>query len=145
MSRSVRVHAFLAAATVSRSGLHPTSNLLGVDYWHEVPLDAEFPRVIGQLDLFTRFYLQNAQPTEFLVAIRWLDSPTRQGRRAVRFGPFAVHFQPHELVHDHSFRVVNIRLGGVGRYSIRLVREVEPNWQGHRFIWMAETQFYVQR
>lgn len=112
MSRRVRVHAFLAAATVSQSGLHPTSNLLGVDYWHEVPADVEFPRMIGRLDLFTRFYLRNARPTEFLVAIRWLDSSTRQGRRPVRFGPFTVNFQPNEFVRDHSFRVINIRLGG---------------------------------
>jgi hypothetical protein len=118
---------------------------LGVDYWHEVPADAEFPRVIGKLDLFTRFYLQNARPAEFFVSVRWLDSPTRRGRRPARFGPFPVNFQPHESVHDHSFRVINIRLGGVGRYSIRLVREVEPDWQGRRFARLAETQFYVQR
>jgi hypothetical protein len=145
MSRRISVHAFLAAATVSQSGLHPISNLLGVDYWHEVQADAEFPRVIGKLDLFTRFYLRNADPTEFTIAIRWIDSPTRRARRAARFGPFPVNFQPHESVRDHSFRVVGIRLGGVGRYSIRLVREVEPDWQGRRFVVMAETQFYVQR
>ena len=78
MSRRIRVHAFLAAATVSQSGLHPTSNLLGVDYWHEVPADAEFPRVVGRLDLFTRFYAERAKETEFLVSIRWIDSPTKQ-------------------------------------------------------------------
>jgi hypothetical protein len=145
MSRRVRVHAFLAAATVSQSGLHPTSNLLGVDYWHEVPADAEFPRTIARLDLFTRFYLQNASPTEFIITIRWLDSPSRQERRPVRFGPFVVNFQRNEFVRDHSFRAINIRLSGVGRYSIRLVREVKPDWHGRRFVRLAETQLYVQR
>ncbi|MCI0700512.1 MAG: hypothetical protein L0241_05465 [Planctomycetia bacterium] len=145
MSRRVRVHAFLAAATVSQSGSHPTSNLLGVDYWYEVPADAEFPRLIGRLDLFSRLYLERAKETEFFVSIRWLDSPTKQGRQAVRFGPFRVNFQRHEVVRDHVFRVINIRLQGVGRYSIRLIREAQPNWRGQRFVVLGETGFYVQR
>jgi hypothetical protein len=145
MRRRVRVHAFLTATTVSQSGAHPTSNLLGVDYWHEVPADVEFPRVIGRLDVFTRFYLEQAEQTEFQISVRWLDAPTRQGRQASRYGPFALDFQPHQVVRDHVFRVVNIRLGGVGRYSIRLVREVKRDWQGRRFVILAGTEFSVQR
>src|SRR5690349_21358990 len=100
MSRRVSVHHFVMNATTTQSGPHPTSNLLGVDYWYDVPSDAEFPRVMGKVDLFTRFYLQQAKPTEFYVSVRWADAPDVQRRRVTRYGPYVVNFQPTDAVYD---------------------------------------------
>jgi hypothetical protein len=115
MSRRVSVHHFVANATTTQSGPHPTSNLLGVDYWYDVPADAEFPRVVGRMDFFTRFYLRRAKPTAFYVSVCWADAPDLGRRRPARHGPYVVNFQPTDVVYDHSFRVVNIRLPGAGR------------------------------
>ena len=33
-------------------GPHPTSDLLGVDYFHTISADVEYPYVVSQLELF---------------------------------------------------------------------------------------------
>src|SRR5688500_15573374 len=76
MSRRVRVHHFVANLTTRQYGPHPTSDLLGVDYIHDVPADAEFPRTILRMDLFTRFYLEQARPCEFFAQVWWIDHPS---------------------------------------------------------------------
>jgi hypothetical protein len=145
MSRRVSVHHFVGNLTTTQSGPHPTSNLLGVDYWYDVPADAEFPRVIGKLAFFTRFYLRRPTPTEFSVVVRWTDSPDPMRRRARWYGPYLVNFQPTDAVYDHAFRVVNIRLDGVGRYTVWLVSEKPPDWRGRRFAALAKTHFCVEQ
>src|SRR5690348_616839 len=118
MAQSVNVHHFVANITTRQYGPHPTSDLLHVDYIHDVPPDTEFPRRVGRIDLFTRFYLEDADPTDFFVLVRWTDSPDQQRKRAGRYGPYTVYFRSADLVRDHLFRVENLQLLGVGRYTI---------------------------
>jgi len=145
MSQKVSVHHFIANLTTRQYGPHPTSDLLGVDYIHDVPADTEFPRTLARVDLFTRFYLNGAKPTEFFVRVLWLDSPTPKLRRIGRYGPNLVSFQPNEAVHDHVFKVVNLRLAGAGRHRVLLLRKRTANWRGKRLAIIAQTHFTVER
>ena len=145
MSRRVAVHHFVANLTTRQYGPHPTSDLLGVDYWHDVPPDTEFPRTITRMDVFTRFYLRRANPVEFSVRIRWLDTPERKPRTIGHYGPYLVSFLPTHQVHDHVFHVSHIRVQGVGRHDVYLVRKRDAGWQGRRFVKVAETHFSVER
>lgn len=144
MSRRVAVHHFVANATTTQSGLHPTSNLLGVDYWHDVPADTEFPRRIARMDLFTRFYLAKAKLVVFFVWVLWVDPPKGKPRVLGRYGPESLAFRPEETVRDHVFKVFNLQLKGVGRHRILLLREKPPGWSGRRFALVTETHFSVR-
>jgi hypothetical protein len=77
MKRRIAVHDFVANLTTRQYGPHPTSDLLAVDYIHEVPPDTEFPRWLPRMDVFTRFYLTRARPVEFVIQIRWSTHRTR--------------------------------------------------------------------
>jgi hypothetical protein len=145
MSQRVRVHHFVASLTTRQYGPHPTSDLLHVDYTYDVPPDTEFPRRLGQIDLFTRFYLEQAGPTDFFVLVRWTDSPDEQRNRVGRYGPYTVAFDPPDIVRDHVFRLQNIQLPGVGRYAILLVIRRLPDWKGRKFGKLTETHFVVER
>lgn len=146
MVRRVAVHHFVANLTTRQYGAHPTSDLLGVDYVHDVPADTEFPRWLPKLDVFTRFYLRNAAPVEFYIRVWWLDHPRRRkGQMTGEHGPFRVDFQPGELVHDHVFRLVNLHLPGVGRYALRLVRYTQGGWDAGRPALLAQTHFRVEK
>src|SRR5262245_4459786 len=117
MARRVAVHHFVANMTTRQYGQHPTSDLLGVDYIHEVPADTEFPRWLPRIDVFTRFYLNQAKPTKFLIRVIWRSAPEALRPCQQRFGPFTISFQPTDVVHDHVFRLVNVRLNGTGWYD----------------------------
>jgi hypothetical protein len=145
MSRSVAVHHFVANLTTRQYGSHPTSDLLGVDYTYDVPADTEFPRRLARIDLFTRFYLDRAGPTDFYVLVRWTDSPDDQRRRVGRYGPYTVAFRPTDVVRDQVFRVQNIQLPGIGRYEILLLRRRSPDWKGRKYGILKQTHFLVER
>lgn len=145
MGRRVSVHHFVANLTTRQYGPHPTSDLLGVDYVHEVPADAEFPRWLARVDLFTRFYLRRAAPVDFWVRVWWLDAPRQRTRFVEQFGPFPVPFQAHETVRDCVFRLANVPLPGVGLYAIRLTRRRPFGWRGSEFGIVTETHFRVER
>ena len=147
MSRRVAIHHFVANKVTRQHGPGQTAwDLLDVNYWRRVPADTEFPRVFGQMDLFTRFYLTNARPAEFFVRVWWDDSPTRGRELIGQFGPFLVPFQPADLVRDYAFRLYNIQFRGVGRHTIRLVRDRRAAWPATSG-WgvVAETHFTVER
>jgi hypothetical protein len=141
----VRVHHVVASLTTRQYGPHPTSDLLHVDYTYDVPADTEFARRIGRIDLFTRFYLEQAGPTTFFVLVRWTDSPDEQRKRVGRYGPYAASFQPTDIVRDLVFRVENIQLPGVGRYALLLICRRPPDWKGRKLRKLTETHFCVER
>jgi hypothetical protein len=145
MSRRVVVHHFVANLTTRQYGPHPTSDLLGVDYRFDVPADTEFPRFFPRIDLFTRFYLHRAKPVEFKVRVLWLDAPAGVQNRARSYGPFPVPFQRTDQVIDHSFRLVNVRIEGAGRYEVLLLRRHNSNFEAGVWIRCAETHFFVER
>jgi hypothetical protein len=144
MSRRVTVHHFVANLTTRQYGPHPTSDLLGVDYVHDVSADTEFPCWIPRVDLFTRFYLRRAQPIEFTIRVRWLDA-RGAGKFRQHFGPFSVPFQLTDSVRDWSFRLNNVQLDGVGRYEVLLLRRKRVGWDPDAWVKYAETHFVVER
>jgi hypothetical protein len=144
MSRRVTVHHFVANLTTRQYGPHPTSDLLGVDYIHDVPADTEFPRWLPRVDLFTRFYLRNAKPTEYLIRVVWRSAPEALRPCRHRYGPFTIPFQSTDVVHDHAFRLVNVRLDGVGWYDAVLYRRRRSSF-GRRWQRLVETHWLVER
>jgi hypothetical protein len=146
MGKRVAVHHFVANLTTRQYGPHPTSDLLGVDYVHEVPADTEFPRWLARADLFTRFYLRDAAPCEFFVRVWWVDHPRRRkGQMTGEHGPFIVNFRPDVAVLDHVFRIVNVRLPGTGLYELRLIRYRQGGYKGGTAAIYARTHFRVEK
>jgi hypothetical protein len=97
------------------------------------------------MDLFTRFYLQRAKPTEFFVQVWWMDHPSGDEEMIGRFGPFQVNFRPDIVVKDCAFHLRNVRLMGVGLHRIELVREVKQGWRKGDMVAIARTHFTVER
>jgi hypothetical protein len=143
--RRVMVHHCVMNTTTRQYGPRRMSDLLGVNYWHHVPPDTEFPYDLGRVDLFTRFYVTGASPTEFFVRVWWLDAPRGKPELAGHFGPFRVDFRPDESVRDHPFRIYNVRVNGVGRHAIRLLRRRPGGWRAGRLAVQFETHFSVVR
>lgn len=144
MGRSVAVHHFVANLTTRQYGTHPTSDLLGVDYIHDVPVDTEFPRWLPRVDLFARFYLDAAKPTEFLIRVIWRSAPVARQPCQRTYGPFVIPFQVTDVVHDHAFRLVNVQLDGTGWYDVVLYRR-RRTVRGRRWQRLVETHWYVER
>jgi hypothetical protein len=146
MSRRVTVHHFVANDTTRTYGPgNPTSDLLGVDYWHDVPADAEFPRTILRMHLFARFYLDQARPTDFSLRVSWLDHPSGAPLVIGEFGPFTVNFRQDETARDVIFHLRMIHLEGVGRHSVELLREWKRGWRAGELVPIARTHFLVER
>ena len=81
-----------------RYGPHPTSDLLGVDYFRPVPADTEFPYTMPRLDLFVRFLVARLGPTEIAVRVRRLkDDGTNGERVAGTPGPSSRSTRPTRL------------------------------------------------
>jgi len=142
----VSVHHFVASLTTRRYDTgQRTSDLLGVNYWREVPADAEFPRTLNRLDLFARFYLFDAKPVEFIVQLVWNDHPSRESKVIGDYGPFRVGFRRDDAVRDAVFHLPMIRLQGAGLHSIELLRERKRGWQTGELVTIAKTHFLVER
>lgn len=146
MSRKLSVHHFVANETTRTYGSgNRTSDLLRVNYWHDVPADTEFPRTLLRMDLFTRFYLERAKPCEFYLQVWWLDHPSGTELAIGQSGPFPVDFQRQELVRDVVFHLHLIKLQGVGRHRVELLRERKSGWQSGDLVVIAGTNFLVER
>jgi hypothetical protein len=118
---------------------------LVVDYWHDVPADTEFPHNIGRMDLFTRFYLEQATPTAFRVQMSWVDHPSGIPEVIGDYGPFRVNFRPAEAVRDVAFRLPMIQVQGVGRHRVELLREFKSGWRAGELVPIAVTDYLVER
>ena len=146
MSRRVAVHHFVENETTRTYGVgNRTSDLLRVNYWHDVPADTEFPRSLMRMDLFTRFYLEKAKPCEFYLQVWWLDHPRETELEIAHSGPFRVDFQRDESVRDVVFHLHMITLQGVGRHRVELLRERRSGWQTGDLVVIASTNFLVER
>jgi hypothetical protein len=146
MGRRVRVHQFIVTE-LSRPRNHTwrVSDLFGVSHWLDVPADTEFPFTLPRMQLFTRFYLTRAKPTEFRVRLLWEDHPSGKAEEVGTFGPYSVSFTRNEVVHDRSFNLHNIRLLGVGLHTVELLRERVVAWTENEWMPVAQTYFYLER
>ncbi len=118
------------ATTVRQYGSHPTSDLLGVDYFYRVPADTEFPKLIPQLDLFVRFRTSDlVRPVRLLLTLSYLDE---QGddrlevyRREVTFSALT---PPGEYVVPRSYKLTGLSAPGEGIYCVRILRRTKRSW-----------------
>lgn len=146
MSRRVRVHHFVVAQLAKpHQPAWRVCDLFGVSHWLDVPADTEFPYTLPRMQVFTRFYLNGAKPTEFRVRLLWDDHPSGTAEEVGMFGPFAVPFTSAESIHDRSFNLYNIRLLGVGTHTVELLRERVGTWDENEWVPIARTYFYVER
>jgi hypothetical protein len=97
------------------------------------------------MQLFTRFFLMRAKPTNFRVRVVWEDHPSGAPEEIGVFGIFSVPFARNDIVHDCSFNLHNIRLLGVGRHTVELLRERVVFWNDDEWVPIARTFFYVER
>ena len=145
MSRRVRVHHFVLANLVRPE--NPTwraSDLFHVSHWVDVPVDTEFPYTLPRMQLFARFYLTGARPTEFRVRITWLDTPWNVVQGIGSFGPFLIPFASDAECRDCSFNLHNVRLQGTGGHRVDLLR-VRRGRNAGKLVRVATTFFNVER
>ena len=146
MSRRVRVHQFLLTElTRPRSRSWRACDLFGVSHWVDAPTDTEFPYLVPRMQVFARFYLENAKPTEFLVRVRWLHAPGGVARVVGTFGPFVVPFAHDATARDCSFNLNNIQLQGMGLHRVELLRERTRGLKAGKLARIATTYFVVER
>jgi len=145
MSRSVRIHHLVLASLVRpETNAWRASDLFHVSHWLDVPADTEFPYTVARMQLFARFYLTGASPTEFRVRITWLDTPWNVSQVIGSFGPFLVPFAADAKCRDCSFNLHNIRLQGTGEHRVDLLR-VRRGWNAGKLVRVAATYFNVER
>lgn len=146
MSRRITVHHFVLANLVRPE--QPTwraSDLFHVSHWVDVPANTEFPYTVPRLQLFARFYIEQARPTEFRIRVVWEDHPSGLPELVGDFGPYSEPFTRHPSVHDRSFTLHNLQLQGVGRYTAELLRLRASGWDAGEWRAIKETYFVVER
>ena len=97
------------------------------------------------MQLFTRFYLTHAKPTDFRIRVLWEDHPSGKAADIGTFGTYSVPFARSEVVHDRSFNLHNLRLLGSGTHTIELLRERVIPWDENEWVPIARTYFFVER
>lgn len=117
-------------ATTRQYGSHPTSDLLGVDYFYTVPADTEFPRMLGKLELFVRFFGTDLRPCRVLVTMKHMTPAGASGRLIYKkWFPVTPVGRPGFVVIDRAYKLQTILLPGVGVYVIRVLRRVRRPWK----------------
>lgn len=126
----LRVQHCIVNLTTRQYGPHPTSDLLGVDYFHTVPADTEFPRTLAKLELFVRFFGTGGVTGRVRVTVSYLnpDGTDRQLVYRKRFDlPATV--MPGLVIMDRGFKLINVLVPGEGTYAVRVMRRVRRPWE----------------
>lgn len=110
-----------------------TSDLLGVNYFRDVPADTEFPKLLPTYELFVRFHARRRIAGSVWVLI---SSPVtgESGGRVIYRWRFAlpVVTAPIDVVYDKGLKLVGVSVPGPGTYTIRVVRRAGRGWDGRR-------------
>jgi hypothetical protein len=142
----VRVQHCIVNATTRQYGPNPTSDLLGVDYFRTVPADTEFPKSLGKLELFVRFIGDNGVTGRVRITITRL-SASGGDRELVYRNRFDISIPgiSGRVVHDRSFKLINVLVPGEGTYAVRVLRGGRP-WEAKRG-WrvLAVEYFHIAR
>ncbi|VTU01529.1 unnamed protein product [Gemmataceae bacterium] len=127
----LRVQLCVVNATTRQYGPNPTSDLLGVDYFRTVPADTEFPRTVGKLELFVRFFGTDGAPGCVRVTVARLnpDGTTRDLVYLRRFDLAAAGVRGSVIL-DKGFKLLNVLVPGEGTYAVRVLRRVRRRWNG---------------
>ncbi len=129
----LRVLNCMLAQTVRQYGPHPTSDLLGVDYFYDLPADTEFPRRLGPLELFVRFLVSGPLVGRVRLSITRLHlDGTDRDRVYWKMSDLPAVPNPGLVVIDHGFKLRNVVVPGEARYAVRVSRKVGRRWDGTR-------------
>lgn len=111
----LRVQHCVVNMTTRQYGPNPTSDLLGVDYFHTVPADTEFPRTLSKLELFVRFFGNDGISGSVRVTVSRL-APDGTDRELVYRRSFDVTVAgvSGQVVLDRGFKLVNVLVPGEG-------------------------------
>jgi hypothetical protein len=129
----LRVQHCVVNATTRQYGPSPTSDLLGVDYFHTVPADTEFPRAVGKLELFVRFFGTNGISGRVRVTVSLLN-PDGTDRELVYRKVFNLPTSTASglVVLDKGFKLLNMLIPAEGTYAVRVTRRVRRPWEVRR-------------
>lgn len=112
-------------------GPHPTSDLLGVDYFHTISADVEYPYVVSQLELFVRFYCESKLGGSILVTVSH-ESGTEPAEEPVYSQSYVLPDLEANgsIIYDRSFKLKGLRISREGLFSIRVQRRIRRTfWQ----------------
>ena len=143
----LRVQHCVLNMTTRQCGPHPTSDLLGVDYFRTVPADTEFPYTLGRVELFVRFFASNLAATRIRITVSWLN-PDGTDRRTVyrRHHHLSPTNGPGWVVDDRGFKLLFVVCPGEGKYAVRVWRRSRRGWQtGPDWRLLATEYFSVTR
>jgi len=119
----LRVLKCLLAQVVRQYGPRLTSDLLGVDYFYTVPADTEFPRRLGQLELFVRFWGDGPFTGRVRVTVTRLH-PDGSDRDRVYWREFGLSVKrgAGPFVLDQGFKLRDVVVPGEALYAVRVLR-----------------------
>lgn len=143
----LRVLRCLLCRVVRQYGPHPTSDLLGVDAFIDLPPDTEFPRRYGPLELFVRLSGAGGIGGQVRVLVSYLN-PDGSDRQVIFRKVYALPtvVAAGDILLDRSFKLGDVFLPGEGTYVVRVIRRVRRPWEvssGWRVL--AADYFYVRR
>ena len=131
----LRVRHCVVNRTTRQYGPNPTSDLLGVEYFHTVPADTEFPRALGKLELFVRFFGTDGVAGRVRITVSLLN-PDGTDRELVYRKVFDLPTSAvrGSVVLDRGFKLLNVLVTGEGTYTVRVARRVRRRWAS-RPVW----------
>jgi hypothetical protein len=140
----LRVQHCVVNMTTRQYGPNPTSDLLGVDYFHTVPADTEFPRTLGKLELFVRFFGFDGVAGHVRVTVSRLN-PDGSDRELVYRKVFDISVPgvSGPVVLDRGFKPINVLAPGEGTYAVRVARRVRRLWEEKRR-WRTSATDYIR-
>ena len=126
----LRVQQCVLNRTTRQYGTHPTSDLLGVNYFHPVPGDTEFPYRLGPLELFARILSEDRVGGKVLITVALLNEnhSVRQVVYRKRVSLPTVEIAG-PIVVATSFKLMNVVVPAEGLYAVRMVRRVRRRWE----------------
>lgn len=143
----LRVQHCILSQTTRQYGANPTSDLLGVDYFHTIPADTEFPGRIPQIELFVRFfgYRESRGKVRISVWVLDVDGSERQNVFQMVY-PLTGRAMPGWEILDRSFKLRGIDVPKLGTYSIAVeYRKRSSRWSPRSWRRLATEFFYVER
>lgn len=125
----LRVLHCLLSRVIRQYGPHPTSDLLGVDYYRTVPADTEFPVLLNPLEVFVRFLGAGGIRGRVWILVSYLN-PDGSDRRVIYRKPAALPtvVSTGDVVLERSFKLVGVSLPGEGVYAVRVARRSRRAW-----------------
>jgi hypothetical protein len=120
----------LVSRVIRQYGPNPTSDLLGVDYFVDVPADTEFPKRIGPLELFVRFVGVNGIRGRVRVVVSYLN-PDGSDRQVMfrKVYPLPTVVAAGDVILARGFKLVDLDVPGEGTYAVRVARRVRRPWE----------------